>query len=145
MEDRTPEVHVVHPPGGSMYAMVFGNGAEGQYLLAALGFTSLRQIGRYRDAWIERSPDGLPWIAVYTRLGGANREDYAEVIEGLQDNEFYLVDRDDGFDNTYATFYFRMPDDLMTLFDETYPTWRDEVQDPVDMDEMWKRAIEALR
>lgn len=143
-DDGEPEVTVVHPPGGSLYAMIFGDGSRGHPLLAHLGFGSLGELGRYRDAWIEQSPDGDPWIAVYTRLGGANREDYAEVIRGLRTNPHYLLDRDGTFDDTYATFYFRPPEDLVATLDELAEGWRDEVSPTVDMDRLWQEAIDLM-
>lgn len=141
-----------------MYHMVFGTDhAEGATaLLVILGFDSTAEVGRYRDAWVEKSPEGEPIIAIYTRNGGGNREHYSytepPVQEGpecpctgcvgtyrLPAHPRYLRDRDDEFDYTYATFYFSSP-----------PEFRDALlnvasDEPVDMSEKWQEAISALK
>lgn len=139
-----PEIQVIHPPGGSFYAMLFGDGSGGYPLLGALGFRQLRELGRYRDAWIERSPDGDPWIAVYTRLGGRNRLEYPEVIERLRANEFFLVDRDDTYDDTYAAFYFKLPPELLEILDGSWSEWRDHLKPTLDTNQMWRDALRML-
>jgi hypothetical protein len=137
----------------SMYGLVF-NGQQaqerGRALLAALGFTAFTDVGRYRDSWVERGDDGEPVVAVYTRNGGGNRGCYAEfdmacdghctgcvATKVLPAHPLYLRDRDDDFDSTYATFYFRAPAE-----------WRDQLeeiaQEPVNMSERWQQAIEAV-
>jgi hypothetical protein len=120
----------------SMYEMVFGTDGRGraEVLLPLLGNPD---VGRFRDCWIEKAPDGDPVIAVYTRNGGGNRPDYADVITALQQHELYLRDTDDDFDSTYATFYFRTPAKYRDMF-------RQVAGDPVDMDERWAVAIEAI-
>lgn len=55
----------------SLYNLLSGRGASGNALVAVLG---IEDVGRYRDAWIERGDDGKLRIAVYTRNGGGNRE-----------------------------------------------------------------------
>jgi len=96
----------------SMYDMALGDGlqhARGATLLALIGRPD---VGRFRDAWLERTEDGQARLAVYTRNGGGNREEYTDVIEDLAAHPQYLGDSDDSFDPTYATFYFSMPDPL---------------------------------
>jgi len=122
---------------GGLYNMVIGDGHEherGQILIALLGGVDP---GRFRDAWIERGEDGDPVIAIYTRNGGGNREEYKPEIEAMRANALYLRDADDTFDSTYATFYFAAP-----------PEHRDALRglavDPVDTDEVWRLAIAAL-
>ena len=121
----------------SMYDMVAADGHQnlrGAFLLAALDNPD---IGRFRDAWVEKSADGEPVIAIYTRNGGGNREDYEDVIADLQDHPLYLRDADDDFDSTYATFYFRTPDELVEAF-------RESAGEPVNMSDRWQAAIAAL-
>lgn len=121
----------------SMYSLAVGDGHQndrGAILIAALGNPD---VGRFRDAWVEKGEDGEPVIAIYTRNGGGNREGYAGVIADLQDHPMYLRDADDDFDSTYATFYFRTPDHLRDSF-------REIAGDPVNMSDVWQKAIDAL-
>lgn len=131
-------------------AVADGNQAErGAVLLAVLGGP---HVARYRDAWVEKSPDG-PVIAVYTRQGGGNRECccdpggmtgqhvpsacYAACNEALAAHPLYLRDADDDFDATYATFYFRVPEECREALAEA-------AVDPVNMSERWQAAIDAI-
>lgn len=121
----------------SMYDLVAADGHQnrrGAFLIAALGNPD---VGRFRDAWVEKGDDGEPVIAIYTRNGGGNREDYEDVIDGLQGHPLYLRDADDDFDSTYATFYFRTPDELVEAF-------RESAGEPVNMSDRWQQAIAAL-
>jgi len=130
----------------SMYNLLFGQNPVSGIILATLGLTE-GDCGRFRDAFISEGK-----IAVYTRLGGGNRECYCEtekehaeggcygpVIECLQAHSQYLYDKDDDFDSTYATFWFRFPDkynDLLQLL---------EGKDLFDPDKRWKEKLEAVR
>lgn len=86
-----------------LYNAIFGVNPNAGKILEALGLLP-GQIGRFRDAFIIGGE-----IAVYTRMGGPNREEYREQIEALRSHPCYLRDEDDDFDSTYATFYFRIP------------------------------------
>lgn len=136
----------------SMYDLVAGDGnqrSRGQILIALLGDPD---VGRYRDAWVEKSPEtGDPIIAIYTRNGGGNRECYcddydlthpadgclAQVNADLTAHPLYIRDEDDSFDCTYATFYFRAPE-------EHRETLAGVAGDPVDTGERWARIIAAI-
>lgn len=93
----------------SMYSLVFGKSEWPTEIMRMFGLTP-EMIGRYRDHWIERDPtmENALILAVYTRNGGGNREDYAEQIGQMQALATYVSDEDDTFDSTYATFRFRM-------------------------------------
>lgn len=137
----------------SLYGLVFGEKnavGRGAILLPMLGFSHLSDVGRFRDAWVERDADGEPVIAVYTRNGGGNRVcncdldtsdgpccgEYASII--LPHHPQYLRDADDGFDPTYATFYFRpSPQHIEEL--------RAVATDPVDTGDRWRRVLDALK
>lgn len=140
----------------SMYQLVFdGEGARdrGAVLLGLLGFTTLGDVGRYRDAWVERDADGKPVIAIYTRNGGGNRRCTADALDlddpcggtctgciathKLPAHPQYLRDRDDSFDSTYATFYFAPPSEWVEALAEV-------AGDPVDTDKRWQDAIAAI-
>lgn len=122
----------------SMYALVAGDGHQidrGQILLGMLGNP---EPGRYRDAWVEKDPDGGdPIIAIYTRNGGGNRESYEFEIELLQLHPQYIRDADDDFDSTYATFYFRAPKEHAEML-------REVEQEHVDTSQRWLDLIAVL-
>lgn len=98
-----------------MYNMLFGESSNADKLLTILGL-SRKDFYRYRDCYL--SDEKL--IAVYTRGGGNNRICYDEscdespdcvvtIQDKLRKHPLYDHDCDDDFDNTYATFYFRLP------------------------------------
>lgn len=93
--------------------MMFGRNPAADVILATLGL-SRYDVGRFRDCFVA---DGE--IAVYTRNGGGNRDEYWPVFERLAEHPLYLRDRDDDFDCTYATIFFKLPeeyaDDLRRL------------------------------
>jgi hypothetical protein len=138
-----------------MHGMIFNVDQDRVGMCLSLaGFTSTSQVGRLRDAWIEKDSDGEPIIAVYTRNGGGNREhwdDDDDDVEAGKDcdctgciatyqlpaMEQYIRDVDDDFDRTYATFYFRAP-----------PEFRDSMldvaSDHINMSEKWLEAIDKI-
>ena len=63
---------------------------------------------RFRDCFLS---DDKEHIEIYTRVGGGNREDYADEIEVLRSMPTYASDEDDDFDCTYATFTFGVPEE----------------------------------
>lgn len=109
----------------SFYNMLFGVNSAAPMLLAVLGL-SANKVPRFRDCYIDGDH-----IVIYTRTGGGNRdfydseescrENYPKYFDGTNDpsgpwnstltgNEHYLYDKDDDFDSTYATFYFKFPE-----------------------------------
>lgn len=91
----------------SFYNMLFGMNPQSGLLLAAVGLREC-DVERFRDVHVE---DEGRTIAVYTRTGGNNREDYTQ--ETLYANPYFKTTRDDSFDNTYATFYFKVPEEFV--------------------------------
>lgn len=137
----------------SLYDLAVADGRQherGAVLLAILGDPV---VARFRDAWVEKSPDG-PVIAVYTRQGGGNRECYcdggelgeahvpdqcyAACNEALQAHPLYLSDADDSFDRTYATFRFKAPEEFREALAEV-------AVEPVDMSARWQEAIDRVQ
>lgn len=114
-----------------MYNLIFGESGNADKLLMLLGL-SRDNFYRYRDCYLDEKSR----IAVYTRGGGNNRQcychDYLEpgdervMFDGEEHqpdcvviahdanckHPCYLYDKDDSFDNTYATFYFRVPEEV---------------------------------
>ena len=62
----------------SMYAMVLGDSNLPNRSGFLLGILGNPDVGRFRDAWLEKDAQGVPQIAVYTRNGGGNRECWHE-------------------------------------------------------------------
>lgn len=69
---------------------------------------------RFRDCYLSEDKGH---IEIYTRVGGGNREDYADEIEKLRSMPTYVSDEDDDFDCTYATFTFGVPEELRADFE----------------------------
>lgn len=117
----------------SLYGMLNPESSDRSVLLAVIGFPD---VGRYRDAWVEKD-EGGPVLAVYTRNGGGNRESYSDVIDDLQNHPQYLSDEDDDYDCTYATFRFRVPDEFREVAEQI-------AGDRVNMSDRWQEFIAAL-
>lgn len=67
---------------------------------------------RFRDCFITDEKN----IAIYTRVGGGNRNcGYGE--EELYKDENFLTTYDDEYDNTYATYEFKVPEKWKADFD----------------------------
>jgi hypothetical protein len=122
-----------------MYNMVFGENRMGPAILATLGL-STGDFMRYRDCHVANGK-----IAVYTRMGGNNREMWRDEAtnedryDKLTSHKHYLDDQDDDFDNTYATFYFGFPEE----FAEDLKKLDSRVE--FDPDQRWHDALNALK
>ena len=100
-----------------LYNALFGVNPFSKILLDMIKIDRMN-VPRFRDCYI--SLDGPRKIIIYTRTGGGNRETYEEPNEHNQDGPFnsdlrespyYERDEDDGFDSTYAYFWYRVPDE----------------------------------
>ena len=116
-----------------LYNMVFGMNPLSDVILATLGLTRA-DCGRFRDCFVTNGE-----IAVYTRNGGGNREEYQPVIDKLAEHPCYLRDQDDDFDNTYATIYFKFPDEFAEGLKKI------DSGEKFDPDKRWQDAIEAIK
>lgn len=92
---------------GNLYNMIFGVNPFALELLRILDLKP-EDVGRFRDVYL-RSANSV--IIIYTRNGGDNRVEYAEVMKNLARHPYYLTDWDDDFDNTYAYIAFKVPED----------------------------------
>ena len=90
----------------SLYNTLFGTNPYAAAIIWALDLTPA-DCGRFRDCFVTNDE-----IAIYTRNGGGNRDTQGEAIRRMQQHPNYLRDKDDSYDNTYATFYFSFPEDL---------------------------------
>jgi hypothetical protein len=67
---------------------------------------------RFRDCWVTEEGN----IAIYTRVGGGNRNcGYGE--EQLYEDPDFLKTYDDEYDTTYATYEFKVPEKWKADFD----------------------------
>jgi hypothetical protein len=94
----------------SLYNVVCGTNQLARVLLAALRLPS-HATGRFRDCYLQRDAGGALEIHVYTRNGGGNRPDFADVTKFLRQHPLFLRDFDDPSDSTYASYVFALPDD----------------------------------
>jgi hypothetical protein len=137
-----------------LYNLVLGDGNEGvrgSLVLTLLGVPPedrVRVVGRFRDAWVERQGDAPPLLVIYTRNGGGNREDLAEAIEAMQAHPLYVRDEDDAFDPTYATFWFRVPEECPSEVFEPWTETREAIVEaavePIDMAARWAAVIAQI-
>lgn len=67
---------------------------------------------RFRDCFVgdKEHPEYKDHILVYTRTGGNNRDCYEEANQAMRDMEGFVTDYDDSFDNTFASWVFKVPE-----------------------------------
>lgn len=148
----------------SMFDLVIGNSGFPLPIIDVIYEVPLNQVARYRDHWLERSGEDTLILAVYTRMGGGNREDYAEQIKAIHQTPNFLSDDDDAYDSTYSTLRFglRKSDFFKRLhaveaelgkadnvLDEERDAVWDEMWDaaehlPRDMANIWRAIIGGL-
>lgn len=158
----------------SMYNMLFGINRFASIVFAILKHPPTEYFSRPRDGWVEKMADGTLRIAIYTRNGGGNRKHYGDQEEGISCNctgcvmthkiprdPLYLFDSDDSFDSTYATIYFKVPEDYKERIRDRYLPPNEfssshlqilegfELSiiaiDPVDTGKRWRDAIDSLK
>lgn len=130
-----------------MYNTVFGS-RDPNLITFCIGKTA-SDFGRYRDVWLENS-EGRLILAVYTRCGGGNRDDYEHVFAMAFQVPGYVSSHDDDFDSTYCTFRFRLStekqEELLSEVRKVDPDFSIEgVQGQVNMSERWMKAINAIK
>lgn len=103
----------------SLYNMIHGVNPLAGPLLTMLDMKP-EQCGRFRDCFLtDERPDIAPLvIAVYTRNGGGNREEYEDVTEELRAHPGFVADYDDDFDCTYATYLFKVPERYVQMLEK---------------------------
>lgn len=102
----------------SMYNMLFGQNPASALLLSMLHITQ-DDVGRFRDCYLQRDPVTQKLrIVVYTRNGGGNREYYAEVTEALRAHPEYSWDEEDEGDDTYTSYFFKVPESVLPVVEE---------------------------
>lgn len=111
----------------SLYNMVNGVNIAVFFVLPMLG-KHPDAYPRFRDCFMERcrfehqenslamvpmGESGKDIICVVLRVGNGNRASYKEEISTLRKNPYYIEDYDDGFDATFASFIFRVPEHFL--------------------------------
>ena len=103
----------------SLYNLLHGMNPKTSELLNMIGL-NINMIPRFRDCYEE---DEI--IIILTRTGGGNRDFYEDketneanypeynyqgpFNEDLRQNSYFIEDKNEEFDTTYAEFYFRKP------------------------------------
>ena len=96
----------------SLYNMMNGFNPACVFIMPMLG-RKQEEYPRFRDCFVTEENN----IAIYTRVGGGNRNcGFGE--EALYEDENFLRDYDDDFDSTYATYEFKVPDKWKSDFDK---------------------------
>ena len=96
----------------SLYNMINGFNPACVLIMPMLG-RKQDEYPRFRDCFVTEENN----IAIYTRVGGGNRNcGYGE--EELYEDENFLTTYDDDFDTTYATYEFKVPEKWKADFDK---------------------------
>ena len=96
----------------SFYNMVNGFSNACIWVMPMLG-RKQDEWPRFRDCFVNDEGN----IEIYTRVGGNNRnQGYGE--EALYEDSNFIETYDDDFDNTYATYVFRVPERWKDDFDK---------------------------
>ena len=96
----------------SLYNLLFGFNPACVTILPMLG-RKKEEYPRFRDCFVTDDNN----IAIYTRVGGNNRDcGFGE--EELYKDENFIRTYDDDFDNTFATYEFKVPNKWKNDFDK---------------------------
>lgn len=95
----------------SLYNMINGFNPACIMVLPMLGRKS-NEYPRFRDCFITEENN----IAIYTRVGGGNRNN-GHGEEALYTDPNFVTTYDDEYDNTYGTYEFRVPEKWKKDFD----------------------------
>ena len=95
----------------SMYNMINGFNPACVFIMPMLG-RKQKEWPRFRDCYVTDEGN----IAIYTRVGGGNRNTvYKE--EKLYEDENFIRTYDDEYDTTYGTYEFKVPEKWKADFD----------------------------
>lgn len=88
---------------GTMYNTIHGTNRYAFFWLGMLGLPPV-VLGRFRDSYLQRGPDGALEICIYTRNGGEASELATEM---LRTHPLYVGDYHDAYDQSYVTYVLR--------------------------------------
>lgn len=100
----------------SLYNVTCGNNPLIGLILASIQRVQPIGFDRLRDAYLDLQPDGSVLLAVYTRCGGGNREEYQSMFTVAAGHPLFVREEDSDFDNTYATLWFKAPEHMAADF-----------------------------
>ena len=107
----------------SLYNLVNGMNVACVTIMPMLG-RKMNEYPRFRDCFVTEEGN----IAIYTRVGGGNRNcGFGE--EALYEDKNFLKTYDDDFDTTYATYEFKVPEEWKEDFDKIVAKKYGEVSD----------------
>ena len=95
-----------------LYNVLHGYNQACVFILPMLG-RKMEEYPRFRDCFVDKET-GL--IAVFTRVGGGNR-DCGMGEEELYDDPNFVSTRDAEYDSTYGYYYFKVPEKWKSDFD----------------------------
>ncbi len=105
----------------SLYNMMMGFNPACVAIMPMLG-RKQEEYPRFRDCFVTDEGN----IAIYTRVGGGNRDcGFGE--EKLYEDENFVTTYDDEYDNTYGTYEFKVPEKWKADFDLIMDGKSDEV------------------
>lgn len=119
-----------------LYNMLFGYNLFAGFLLTVLEL-DYDKVPRFRDCFLNKAGTE---IIVFTRVGGGNRADYEEGITMMRQVPGYLRDEDDHYDNTYAAFFYGVPEDY-----KEHCLAIVEMGGGVDMKARWQEAMDIIK
>ena len=122
-----------------MYNLATGVNPLAPILLRVLNLEA-HKVPRWRDTYLD--PKG-PYIVVYTRTGGGNRETYQEQNAALRAAEGFVDDWDDSLDSTYAHWAYHVPSSFQALIDEMIEIHPGITETPRQKMERTLRDLEA--
>ena len=95
----------------SFYNMMNGVQPSTFFILPMLG-KHPNEYPRFRDCFLKDPdhPEYDNYIHIYTRTGGGNREGYEVENDEMKNHPNFVVDFDDSFDCTYASWVFSVPE-----------------------------------
>lgn len=123
----------------SLFDLAIGNSDMPKQLLGMAGLTPFI-VARYRDHWLEREGEDTLIVALYVRLGGGNRPEYAEQLDAMHALPTFISDADDTFDSTYCTLRFRV---TKALAYEWLTANHKDTENRVTIDEVWQEMWDA--
>ena len=107
----------------SLYNLVNGMNVACVTIMPMLG-RKMNEYPRFRDCFVTEEGN----IAIYTRVGGGNRNcGFGE--EALYEDKNFLKTYDDDFDTAYATYEFKVPEEWKEDFDKIVAKKYGEVSD----------------
>ena len=100
---------------GGLYNFINGYNPSCIWIMPMLGRKE-SEWPRFRDCFVEESEKYGYLIVIYTRVGGANRNaGYGE--EELYKDPLFVETKDSDFDNTFASYKFKVPEKWKADFD----------------------------